>query len=154
MARPSWDETWLAVADVVAQRSLCSRRKAGCVLVSADNRIIGSGYNGPPAGYPVPANAECTQWCPRATSGGTTNNYDDCPAAHSEPNALMYSDRVQREGGTAYVTSCPCLTCAKNLANSGIARVVFRIGKEDAVRDPRASISLLTKSGITTKVVS
>lgn len=147
MPRPSWDDTWMAVADAVGARSKCSRRKAGCVLVSRDNKVVGTGYNGPPATWPAP-DSPCNLWCERATSGGTTNNYDDCPSIHSEPNALMHSDRRDREGGTAYVTSCPCLTCAKNLANSGIVRVVFRIGPEDAVRDPDSTITFFRRAGL------
>lgn len=152
--RPSWDETWMAVADVVARRSLCSRRKAGCVLVGFDQKINATGYNGPPHGYPLPAEVSCDQWCPRATSGGSTNRYDDCPAAHSEINALMFSDRTTREGGTAYITSCPCLPCAKALANSGLARVVCRIGPEDAVRDPETTIRFLRTSGLEVTVIA
>ena len=150
--RPSWDETWLTVADIIAQRSLCSRRKAGIVLVSKDNRVAGTGYNGPPAGYPLPGAVPCDQWCERALTGGSLS-YDDCPSVHSEPNALMHSDRKDREGGTAYITSCPCLTCCKNLANSGIVRVVCRVTAEDKDRHPEVSLEFLRQAGLTVEVV-
>lgn len=144
----------MTVADVIARRSACVRRQAGTVIVSKDQKIVGTGYNGPPAKYPRPVSQLCDAWCPRATSGGTTNQYDDCPSVHSEPNALLYSDRKDREGGTAYVTSCPCLTCAKELANSGLTRVVLRIGPADAVRDPETTIAFLKRSGLTVEVLS
>lgn len=145
--RPSWDETWLAVADVIAQRSACSRDKVGAVVVDAQNRIVDTGYNGPPAGY-APATAAwladmslpCVHWCPRAAAAGfvhvaptnTTlvkkleSDYSDCPALHAEANALMFSDRRLRVGGTIYVSSGMCHACAKLIANSGLVRVVYR----------------------------
>jgi deoxycytidylate deaminase len=49
-----------------------------------------------------------------------------CPTLHAEANALSVCDRSQREGGTIYVTSAPCFACAKLIANSGLARVVYR----------------------------
>jgi deoxycytidylate deaminase len=54
------------------------------------------------------------------------------------------------EGGTAYITSCPCFTCAKNLSNSGIARAVFRVTEVDRDRKPELSIAMMKTSGIET----
>ena len=142
----------MTMADVIAQRSLCSRRKAGIILVSVENRVAGLGYNGPPAGYPVPGELECSSWCMRALTGGSLS-YDDCPSAHAEANALSHSDRRDREKGTAYVTSCPCFTCAKNLANSGLARVVCRVTAEDKDREPHRSIDLMRTSGLIVEVL-
>lgn len=48
-----------------------------------------------------------------------------CPTLHAEANALSVCDRSQREGGTMYVTSAPCFPCAKLIANSGLARLVY-----------------------------
>jgi dCMP deaminase len=71
--RPSWDATWMLVAHQVAQRSLCTRAQCGAVIVTTDNRVIATGYNGPPAGFQRVHNAAgpespqlCDQWCPRA----------------------------------------------------------------------------------------
>jgi deoxycytidylate deaminase len=49
-----------------------------------------------------------------------------CPTLHAEANALSVCDRSQREGGTIYVTSAPCFSCAKLITNSGLTRVVYR----------------------------
>lgn len=52
-------------------------------------------------------------------------DYSDCPSLHAEANALMFSDRRLREGGTIYVSSGTCGGCAKLVANSGLARAVY-----------------------------
>lgn len=133
----------MTVADTIAQRSWCIRRKAGCVIVSPSNQIVATGYNGPPAGVEV--TGPCDLWCDRARTGGSLS-YDDCLAAHSEINAFMRADQTMR-GGTLYVTSCPCYACAKAIANSGVARVVLRITEADAERAPERTLSLLEAAG-------
>lgn len=146
MTRPTWDETWMAVALTIGQRSTCVRDKVGAVVVTAGNRIVDTGYNGPPAGWqPIHSDA-CTVWCPRAAAAhwiaqshgedlpaivtqdafhGPLDDYSDCPSLHAEANALMFSDRRLREGGTIYVSSGTCSGCAKLVANSGLARAVY-----------------------------
>lgn len=128
-ARPSWDETWLSVARTVARRSLCSRDQVGAVIVSATNRLLETGYNGPPGGFET-EDKPCLFWCSRAIraagdlKGNVLSDYSDCPALHAEMNALLRGDRIAREGGTIYVTSGMCMGCAKAVANSGLAMVV------------------------------
>lgn len=151
--RPSWDETWMAEAKIIAQRSLCSRDQVGAVVVDRSNRIVDTGYNGPPAGFnprrethAVDPQMPCHNWCPRAAYSdwihnsagedcpsivddnafhGPQKDYSDCPALHAEANALMFSDRRLREGGTIYVSSGTCGGCAKLVANSGLIRAVY-----------------------------
>lgn len=126
-SRPTWDETWMNVAMVVAERSLCDRDKVGAVVVSAGNRIVDTGYNGPPRGMPL-VGGGCSNWCergkPKTAYPTLAIDYHDCPALHAEANALMFSDRRLREGGTIYISSGVCGGCAKLIANSGVARVV------------------------------
>jgi dCMP deaminase len=131
VTRPSWDETWLAVAAVVSERSLCDRDAVGAVIVDRTNRIVSTAYNGPPAGFihtRVDKPERCTSWCPRSRNADEDllPGYDDCPALHAEANALSVCDRSLREGGTIYVTSHVCGGCAKLVANSGLKRVVVR----------------------------
>jgi deoxycytidylate deaminase len=51
MTRPSWNEYFLSIADLVATRSTCDRLHVGCVLVK-DKHILTTGYNGSPSGLP------------------------------------------------------------------------------------------------------
>lgn len=144
--RPSWDQTWLEVAFIMSRRSLCTRSQAGCVIVDNQNRVVGTGYNGPPRGMAV--SGPCTGWCERAKTGGSLS-YDDCVASHAEANALMSSDRRHREGGTAYVTRVPCFMCAKMLANSGVARVVMiSDDPADVDRLPERTLDLFRTSRV------
>lgn len=140
--RPSWDETWLAVADAIAKRSACSRRQVGAVIVTHDNRPVSTGYNGPPAGYAV--TGSCSNFCPRADHKLPT--YDNCVAVHAEANALLFAARSQYQGGTIYVTHICCYDCAKLIANSGLARVVVRYN--NSKRDFTKARALLENSGL------
>lgn len=122
------------VADDIARRSLCTRDCVGAVIVSPTNRIIATGYNGPPATFPHD-DKRCSNWCERARKDNgfrapevvaeiLSADYSDCTSLHAEANALMVCDRKDREGGTIYVTSDICFNCAKLIANSGLRRVV------------------------------
>lgn len=153
--RPGWDATWLAVAAVTALRSLCVRDQVGSVIVSATNRIIATGYNGPPAGF-LHNEQPCSDWCLRARAAspiaaGIKNldpEYYDCPALHAEANALSVCDRSVREGGTIYVTSGICWNCAKLIANSGLKRVVVLVKPEFTHRNADASYQFLEQCGL------
>lgn len=104
--------------------STCSRRQCMAIIVGRDGRVVGTGYNGAPPGM-----VHCVDGgCPRANrkpDEGHGTNYDDCVAIHAEANALLFSDRTAREGGTLYVNLPPCFGCAKEIANSGLRKVVF-----------------------------
>lgn len=151
----------MRVAHTVAERSLCDRDQVGAVVVDRSNRIVDTGYNGPPRGMYVAATptgsgglqtATCTSWCPRAKNlcgdrsihpphglcTGLPNllhpEYDDCHSIHAEANALLFGERTQREGGTIYITSGVCGACAKLIANSGLVRVVVDLQGSPAHR--------------------
>lgn len=121
--RPSWHQVWMTVALTMSERSKCSRASVGCVVVSKDQRIVATGYNGPPSGFK--AEGPCINWCPRAMAEGNGSpTYDDCPSVHAEANAIVRSDPQELKGATVYTTSSICKGCAKIVANSGIIRVV------------------------------
>lgn len=132
--RPNWDQTWAEMAVIVSKRSACIRTQVGAVIVDNTNRIVATGYNGPPSAYRVRSDT-CLSYCTRANNGPTPETiytYTDCPSIHAEANALMFCDRKDRLGGTLYVTFPPCWTCAKNIANSGLARVCMTAFDKDA----------------------
>ena len=152
MNRPSWDQVWMDVADTVAKRSRCSRAQIGAVVVSANQRIASTGYNGPAATLDV--EGDCIDWCPRAQGIVPLDNlYDTCPSIHAEANALLYVDRSRIEGGTIYITDVACLQCAKLVSNSGVAKVVMRVGSKAAHRKPEATIEYLKNCNVNVTIL-
>lgn len=159
MSRPTWAETWAEVAQAVALRSLCTRAQVGAVIVNAENRIVATGYNGPPAGF-THVHQPCIAWCDRAKCAAENRSpslhpmYDDCPALHAEANALMAADRSSWQGGTIYVTGAVCMSCAKLIANSGLHMVVTVAEATDRTyRRPAEVDQFLRACGITVGVV-
>jgi len=113
MSRKGWDEYFMDIAMMVSARSTCPRRQVGAVLVR-DREIKATGYNGAPRGLP-----DCLE-------AGCIIEHGHCVrTVHAEQNVILFSDRADRDGATLYVTDQPCFTCAKMIANSGIARVVY-----------------------------
>lgn len=151
--RQTWAETRLAMARVIAMRSLCVRDQVGAIIVDSGNKVIGEGYNGPPSKF-WHSNQPCTSWCQRAKNAKLDPvdepqvDYSDCPSLHAEANALMMSDRTLRSGGTIYVTSHICMGCAKLIANSGLRYVVIDSPDEHEHRRSDASYSFLHTSGL------
>lgn len=113
----------MGVANVVAQRSRCTRAQVGAVIVDARERIVATGYNNPPAG--MRTEGDCTNWCPRAKGKRLCPGYTDCFSVHAEANAVAYADRDRMEGGTLYVNRSVCPQCAKLIANCGLRRIVL-----------------------------
>ncbi len=119
MARPTLDEYFSAMADLVSTRGTCARRKVGCVLVDARGVVLSTGYNGSPAGFVHCVDVECP-------GASLTSGYglDMCRAIHAEQNALLFC-RDPGAVNACYSTTAPCPTCAKMLLNTPCRRVIF-----------------------------
>lgn len=156
MRRLDWDTCWLTIAYVIARRTRCVRSGApGAVIVSKNNRIVATGYVGPPASHRSvhdPLQSTCDKFCTRGRLGPTDEtrlSYADCLSTHAELNSLLVCDRSDREDGTIYVTSGPCWTCAKAIANSGLSRaVIVDTRDEHEYRDLDASYDVIRDSGL------
>ena len=151
--RPTWDRTWMDLALTIAKRSQCGKG-VGAVIVSAENRVVATGYNGPPAGYPTKSATTCSAFCPRLQLDPKPASYDACPSNHAEINALLWSSRQERLGGTIYITTAPCMSCAKALANSGLQEVVWVKTEEKLHRSPKAVMDFLTLCRVLYREVS
>jgi dCMP deaminase len=123
MARPAWDDYYLGIAEAVAARANCARRRVGAVIV-VNNAIIATGYNGTPIGV-----RNCNEGgCPRCASDAPTGaGYDACICVHAEQNAIVFAARHGNatNGGVLYTTLRPCFGCAKEAIQAGIRRIVF-----------------------------
>lgn len=137
----------MTISETIAPRSKCSRAQVGCVIVSSDQTVLSTSYNGPPPNYP--AEGSCDLWCPRARGeGGLGSTYDNCPSAHAEINAIARADHSRIKGATAYVNRASCIGCAKALAGAGIVRLVHVVEAIDAHRNPEATEEFLRKCGV------
>lgn len=133
--RPGWDQWAVGIAQAVAQRADCSRRKVGAVVLDAHHRVLSVGYNGAPSGAPGCLTAGA---CPRGSSDVEPgSSYDTgpgtCIAVHAEMNALLHADPVRQVGGTLALTDAPCQGCQKAIAASGVARAVWPLGDNHVV---------------------
>lgn len=121
--RPSWDEYFLGVAQMVASRSNCVKRHVGAVI-ALDKRIISTGYNGTPRGT-----RNCNEGgCPRCNGFAESGTrLDECLCSHGEENAIVQAayHGVSVRSATIYTTFFPCLFCTKLIINAGIAEVVY-----------------------------
>lgn len=118
--RVSNEDVFMAVAAAVSLRGTCPRRQVGCVLVTYQNTILATGFNGAPRGA-----VHCLDRpCPGAAlSHGA--GLDRCAAIHAEQNALIQcSDPFAIEA--CYTTAFPCMHCFKMLANTGCRRIVYQ----------------------------
>jgi len=121
--RLSWDEYFMSITRLVAQRATCLRRKVGAILVR-DKRIISTGYNGAPSRISHCLEVGCLREARGVPSG---ERHELCRGLHAEQNAIIQAalHGVSTQGSTIYVTHQPCLTCAKMIINAGIERVVY-----------------------------
>ena len=120
--RPSWDEYFIQIAEIVKTRSTCIRRQVGAVLVNDNKQIISTGYNGVPRGVKHCTIKTCTKLYEKS---GEKN--DICPAVHAELNAILQaaSAGISPEDSTLYSTTRPCSGCTMAIINVGIKRVVY-----------------------------
>jgi len=125
------------IAAVVATRSTCPRRQVGCVAVDANKRIVATGYNGVPRGFP-----HCTEFPCGGEKSASGTNLDGCHATHAEMNCLLHApDAFNIQA--LYVTTFPCFSCAKLIANTSVKTIYYR----DSYPSPTAN-ALFDKLGI------
>ena len=106
------DKRYIRMAQIWAENSYCSRRKVGALIVK-NKMIISDGYNGTPAGFENVCEDE----------NGLTKPY----VLHAEANAItkIACSNNSSKGATMYVTTSPCIECAKLIIQAGIKRVIY-----------------------------
>lgn len=124
------DIRYMRMARIWAENSYCKRRKVGALIVK-DKMIISDGYNGTPSGFENVCEDE----------DNVTKPY----VLHAEANAITKIARSgnNSDGATLYVTTSPCIECAKLIIQAGIRRVVY--GEKYRIED---GIRLLERAGI------
>ena len=132
--RPDKRNYYLSIAEAVAKRGTCLRRNYGAVIVKNDE-IIATGYTGAPRGE---SNCCDLKRCYRDEMNiPSGSNYELCRSVHAEMNAIISASRKDMQSATLYLvgldaktgeylTSKPCLLCARMILNSGISRVIAK----------------------------
>ncbi|HIR11442.1 MAG TPA: cytidine deaminase [Candidatus Fimenecus excrementavium] len=131
---------YLDLAEVVAQRSTCLRRRYGAVIVQNDE-VISTGYVGAPRGR---KNCTDMNFCIRSKMNVPRGErYELCRSVHAEANAIISSSRNKMLGSTLYLVGIECDTgeyvenanscsmCKRMIINAGIAHVIIRDTKDD-----------------------
>jgi len=122
-SRPNWDEYFMKLAWLVAERSTCLRHHVGAVIVR-DKRILTTGYNGAASGTKDCLELGCLRNELNIPSG---TRHEICRAIHAEQNAIIQAGThgINIKGATIYCTHSPCILCAKMLTNAGIVKFVM-----------------------------
>lgn len=141
MGRPSWDDYFMDIVEVVKTRSTCVRRQVGAVIVK-DNRILATGYNGAPRGCQHCEDIGCLRQQLGIPSG---QRHELCRAIHAEQNAIVQAAAagISIQGATLYCTTQPCVLCAKMMINAGIKRILYKGDYPDEL-----SLQLLSEAGV------
>lgn len=129
----------MSVAQTVRTRANCLGSRVGAVLVR-ENRIISTGFNGTPAGFPNCEDSGCVRCrerflkdegrlaeisVPELASG--PKQLDLCVCVHAEANAILSAARFGNltRDATLYSTHKPCFACLKEAVQAGVGRIVF-----------------------------
>ncbi len=123
-SRDTWDQYFMKIAMIVAERATCTRASIGAVIVK-DKTIVATGYNGAPAGHPHCSEVGCLVYVSRNPDGEEEEN---CfRTIHAEINAIAQAAKhgVEIDGADIYITASPCYHCLKTLMNTGIRAVYY-----------------------------
>jgi len=116
----SWDDFFMGVAELAAQRSKDPSTQVGACIVK-DKKIVGVGYNGFPNGIPDDSLVDFP-W--EKNDDPIKSKYPY--VVHAELNGILNTaDRSQLQGATMYCTLPPCNECVKAIIQSGITRLVY-----------------------------
>lgn len=136
--RPSWDEYFMNIAEVVASRSRDPDKHVGAVIVK-DNVISGVGYNG----FPRNTMNKVDEELAFGLEPNTDLDKNDF-TVHAEANAIINSTG-DLKGATLYCTLFPCHECAKLIVQAGIKRIVFKDPWKPQKRTVQLSKYILSK---------
>ena len=137
----SWDDYFMAVAFLTAQRSKDPNTQVGACLVDESKRIVGLGYNGFPAG----CSDDYLPWSRKADSNLHKKYHY---VVHAEVNAILNKGSADLRGATLFVALFPCNDCAKMIIQAGIREVVFMSDQYHDTPGCRASRILLRMAGV------
>ena len=134
----SWDEYFMGVAMLAARRSKDPSTQVGCCIVSQDNIIISTGYNGMPKG----CSDDEFPW----EREGLQTKYPY--VVHAELNAILNANGRDLRGSRIYVALFPCNECAKAIIQSGVKEIFYLSDKYATTPTTIASKRMLDAAGV------
>lgn len=137
----SWDEYFMGVALLSAQRSKDPGTQVGACIVGQDNKILSMGYNGMPIG----CSDDEMPW----ERDGAPLDTKYLFVCHAELNAILNHGRAGLEGAKVYTTLFPCNECAKAIIQSGIREVIYLQDKYADTDSVIASKRMFDMTGVT-----
>ena len=136
----SWDEYFMGVALLAAERSKDPNTQVGACIVDSDNRIVSTGYNG----FPYGCSDDEFPWAREGDTQDTKYAY----VVHAELNAILNARGRSVVGTTLYVALFPCNECAKAIIQSGITEVVYLSDKYANTPGTLISKKMLKSAGV------
>jgi dCMP deaminase len=136
----SWDEYFMAVALLSAQRSKDPNTRVGACIANAEKKIVGVGYNG----FPIGCSDEILPWGRSGDPLDTKYPY----VCHAELNAILNSIPGSLAGCVMYTALFPCNECAKVIIQSGIREVVYLSDKYAHSDSVKASKIMFDQVGV------
>ena len=136
----SWDEYFMGVALLAAQRSKDPSTQVGACIIDGDMRILSTGYNG----FPKGCSDDEYPWNRDESLGETKYQY----VVHAELNAILNASGKSLSGATVYVGLFPCHECAKAIIQSGIKEVIYLSDKYHDTPSMTASRKMLDSAGV------
>lgn len=134
----SWDEYFMAVALLSAQRSKDPNTQVGACVANEDNKIVGVGYNG----FPWGCSDDELPWAREGTLLDTKYPY----VCHAELNAVLNSISYNLKGCRIYVGLFPCNECTKVIIQSGIKEIIYMSDKYAESDSVKASKRMLDQA--------
>jgi len=137
----SWDQYFMGIAMLSAERSKDPHTQVGACIVGEDNRILSVGYNGMPQG----CEDDDMPW----GRDGAALDSKYMFVCHAELNAILnYRGSAAVKGAKVYVTLFPCNECAKAIIQSGIREVVYMSDKYADSESTIASKRMFDRTGV------
>jgi dCMP deaminase len=133
----NWNDTFMCMASVAAQRSKDPSTQVGACIVDSKQRIVAIGYNGFPRG----CDDDVFPWSKSPDNRAMDNKY--YYVVHAEQNAIHNCNQIDLGGNTLYVTQHPCHECAKHIIQSGIRHVFYKAKAMATIEGPVVDDSIL-----------
>ena len=136
----AWDDYFMGVSLLAAERSKDPSTQVGACIVSDDNRILSTGYNG----FPQGCSDDDFPWNRDSSKGDTKYNF----VVHAELNAILNAGGKSLVGSRIFVSLFPCHECAKAIIQAGVKEVVYLSDKYNGTESDNASKRMLNAAGV------